>query len=268
VLKKRITTALCLAPLAIAALFLPNWMFYIVIGLVALLAGWEYAQLIKLPSQRAQIIYVAGLAVLYIIALFIPLVFLFIATAWWLAASIFIIKFPTGQQQWHNWKWLAPLVGYLMICPAAIGLYMLHHLPNGWGWILLLLLIVWAADIGAYFTGKYFGKQPLAPLISPKKTIQGLYGGLAEVIIVTGIYVCFWQFSIFREPFFFVLILLIFMLAVIGDLVESAIKRWMNVKDSGTLLPGHGGILDRVDSLLAAAPVFALGVVLLLGNMR
>lgn len=266
-LKKRIITAVCLAPLTIAALFLPSWLFSIVMGLIAILAGWEYTQLINLTSQRDQILYVTGLAILYAIGFWIPVIYLFIAIIWWLVASFFVIKYPLGQMQWSQWRWLPLVVGYLMICPAAVALSELHHLPNGWGWILLLLLMVWAADVGAYFTGKYFGKQPLAPLISPKKTVQGLYGGLVAVFIVAGIYVMFWHFSIFREPFFLILVLLVFMMAVIGDLVESAIKRWMNVKDSGTLLPGHGGILDRIDSLLAAAPFFALGIVLLLGNM-
>lgn len=267
-LKKRIITASLLAPLVIAALFLPNILFDVLIGLVVALAAWEYAQLIKLPSPTHQYTYLAILLILFVLGLFVPLSYMFIATTWWLAASFFIIKFPLGKTQWFAWRWVPPVVGAIMICPAAIGLCELHRLPSGWGWVLLLLLIVWSADIGAYFVGKYFGKQPLAPLISPKKTVQGLYGGLVAVIIVAGIYVFFWHFSIFSEPYFLILILLVFMLSVIGDLVESAIKRWMDVKDSGNLLPGHGGILDRIDSLLAAAPVFALGVLLLLNNAR
>ncbi|MFN7097419.1 MAG: phosphatidate cytidylyltransferase [Gammaproteobacteria bacterium] len=267
-LKKRIITAILLAPLAIAALFLPNILFDILIGIVAALAGWEYSQLIKLTKPSYQYIFLAILIILFTVGLFFPLPFLFAATIWWLAASLLMIKFPLGQKQWFAWPWLPPLIGLVMICPAAIGLCQLHQLPSGWGWVLLLLLMVWSADIGAFFVGKYFGKQPLAPLVSPKKTTQGVYGGLVAVLIVVGIYVFFWHFSIFRAPYFLILILLSFMLSVIGDLVESGIKRWMDVKDSGNMLPGHGGLLDRIDSLLAAAPVFALGVILLLGNMR
>lgn len=263
-LKMRVLTAFCLLPLVIGILFLPKEWFDLAIGFILLLAAWEYTSLIGLSLYLYRIIYVFCLIMIYGAGLVFPYTLLFAGSLFWLIATFFLIKFPLGNAQWKAWHWLPPVVGMLMLCPACAGLAVLHSQPDGWSLVLFLLLLVWAADIGAYFSGRYFGKRPLAPLVSPKKTVEGFYGAFVAVALVVGIYISILHFSVFRHPLFFVLLLLVFLLSVIGDLVESGIKRWMNVKDSGGLLPGHGGILDRIDSLLAATPFFALGLMLLL----
>ncbi|NNM58694.1 MAG: phosphatidate cytidylyltransferase [Legionellales bacterium] len=262
-LKMRILTACCLFPIVIGMLFLPKEWFDLAIGLVLIVSAWEYSSLINLSLYLYRVLYTLLLVFVYAIGLIFPYPFLFVGTLFWLIATIFLVKYPFGNAQWNAWRWLPPLVGFLMLCPASLALAVLHSMPHGWEWVLFLLLLVWAADIGAYFSGRFWGKHPLAPLVSPKKTIEGFYGAFFAVMLVMGVYLCIWHFSIFRQPLFFVLVLLIFLFSVIGDLVESGIKRWMNVKDSGGILPGHGGILDRIDSLLAAAPFFALGIKLL-----
>jgi phosphatidate cytidylyltransferase len=136
--------------------------------------------------------------------------------------------------------------------------------PNGHRWLLLALFLVWSADTGAYFAGralggKLFGGRKLAPRISPNKTIEGLLGGLLLALVVAMIGAPLAGATVDQLPAVALVSLVSVGFSVFGDLFESMLKRHVNVKDSGNLIPGHGGVLDRVDSVLAALPVFALG---------
>jgi phosphatidate cytidylyltransferase len=262
-LKARILTALCLIPPVLLALFASQWLFTLVVFVIIMAAGWEYARLIQIPGFHWQGLFIGINAASFLFGLLFPVAVLWIGTLWWVVVAGMLVKFPFGQNYWLRWPVLRAVVGWLMLVPCGVGLTVLHHRPQGAWWVLLLLLMIWAADTGAYFAGKFYGKRLLAPLVSPKKTLEGVYGGLLLTILAVVIVGWIWRLPIFVEPLFMVSVLLVFALSVMGDLEESAIKRWMNVKDSGTLLPGHGGLLDRIDSLLAAAPVFALCIVLL-----
>lgn len=263
-LKARILTALCLFPMVILSLFLPQWLFIVLVFGVIMLGAWEYSTLVAFPDTSWRISFLVIIGLGFIAGLFFPLSTTFFGLLWWGCAAILLIKFPLGQKQWLTSALLRGLIGVLLLVPCGAGLVLLHNRPQGSYWVLLLLLIVWAADIGAYFAGKHLGKQLLAPLVSPKKTLEGVCGGLMASIIVTIIVALCWQLPIFTTFLFMLTVVVVFIVSVMGDLTESAIKRWMNVKDSGTLLPGHGGFLDRIDSLTAAAPVFSLALALLL----
>jgi phosphatidate cytidylyltransferase len=263
-LKQRVITSIGLIALVLIILCLPQLFFCAAISLLVLLAGWEYSQLMKWQQPKQYSLFLSSLVVGLIIGIFLPLTILVIALLAWIGAAVAVVLFPRGETAWHQWPWIRAVTGWLLLVPFGIGLAVLHHYPQGSLWILVCCVIVWATDTGAFFVGKQIGKQPLAPLISPNKTVQGLYGGIVFALVVTLIIVFVWPQPVLHQALFAVLALVVILVAVIGDLFESMIKRWMQVKDSGTLLPGHGGILDRIDSLTAAIPIFALGISLLI----
>ncbi len=173
-----------------------------------------------------------------------------IALAWWVLAFIWTFFFPTPIAKTVRW-----LCGILVIVPAYVAIDWLYQISP---WTLLfMLLIVWLADIGAYFAGKTFGRVKLAPHISPGKTWEGAIGGLVAVMVLIGIESLWLDFPVSS---IIPLAIAVAVISVIGDLTVSMFKRTAGVKDSGTLFPGHGGMLDRADAIMAAAPVFALGL--------
>jgi phosphatidate cytidylyltransferase len=179
-----------------------------------------------------------------------------LAVAWWLVAFLWLaLRAQAGGPR------AAAVAGFLVLVPAGIGLSDLVRLqPNGRLLLLYLLVLIASADVGAYFGGRLFGRHKLAPQVSPGKTWEGLVAGMlaAAGVAVAGA-------SIFDMPFWpwLLLCLLVAIVSVIGDLTESMFKRHVGLKDSGRLLPGHGGLLDRIDSLTAAAPTFLLGLLVL-----
>jgi len=146
------------------------------------------------------------------------------------------------------------LFGILYVSWLLSHLVFIRGLPDGEWLIFYLLLIVWSGDTGAYYAGSFFGKHKLAPVISPKKTIEGAIGGVASSLLASVI-AKFTFLPLLSYPDCIMLALLIAVIAQLGDLCESMLKRSANVKDSGTILPGHGGILDRIDGVIFAAPL-------------
>ncbi|MFN3237047.1 MAG: phosphatidate cytidylyltransferase, partial [Pseudomonadales bacterium] len=171
-----------------------------------------------------------------------------------------------GTERWGNPAAIA-LIGILVLVPGFVALLVLKNTANPDFLILLLFFLIWGADIGAYFTGRAFGKAKLAPEVSPGKSWEGFYGGLViATLIGTAMFVWLGKPDLVSAlGFIWILcLLLVIVVSVLGDLVMSMFKRHRGVKDSSNLLPGHGGVLDRIDSLLSAGPVFAL-LILLLG---
>lgn len=182
---------------------------------------------------------------------------------WWALALMLVISYPRSAILWRSSRWLKGFFGLATLLPAWLAINLLrgyeyHSDPVHGAWLLLYVMsLVWAADIGAYFAGKAFGRTKLMPNVSPGKTIEGMGGGiLASSALI---------FLVLQTPLFIghngLMIVLISLSVVIssvfGDLLESMLKRQAGVKDSGTILPGHGGVLDRVDSLTAALPIFS-----------
>ncbi len=267
---QRVVTALLLAPLAILIILLLPTPWLAVVGAVVFLGALEeWARLagVRQPAARIALLAVAALLfVLLWLAHAGPLTPLLLAlgVAWWLIACLWLRHFAYGAAPTKENRAIKLAAGAFVVFPAWIAALALHgREPHGHWWMLLALLVVWAADIGAYFSGRAFGKRKLAPQISPGKTWAGTYGALAAgaaVALIGG-----WLLGLRGAalPGLAVLALLTVAASIVGDLLESLMKRHAQVKDSGDLFPGHGGLLDRLDSVFAALPVFTLGLQLL-----
>ena len=261
-LKLRVLTALVLIPLMLWALFaLPQTAFMIFIGVFVLIGAWEWSALCALKKMPARLAYVVLLAIAGVLLLITPsltLALLGLAVLWWLWIFIELIVYPEVHQGFLASRTGKLVSGFVVLLPAWIALPVLRELPPHNAWLaLFLLLIVWAADTGAYFAGHRWGKTKLAPKVSPGKTWEGVAGGVAVVLalaLATGVYVGHYTGAMLLA--WVLLATLTAFVSVLGDLFESRLKRAAGVKDSGTLFPGHGGVLDRIDAFTAAAPLF------------
>ncbi len=265
-LKLRVLTALVLGPLAIAGtLLLPSNWFAALLAAIFSLAAWEWSGLAGLKHVVLRHFFVATFVALVIALLngntlhnlMVPAAAL--ASLWWVAALLFVIAYPRGSALWTKVPALISIVGIISLGAAWIALAGLHwHV--GHGYVLLLLCLVWGADVGAYFAGSKFGRRKLAPAVSPGKTWAGVGGAMAATLVIALVGAAALRLPTRDWPTLLTVSLLAVAASIVGDLLESMFKRLAGVKDSGTLLPGHGGMLDRIDSLLAAAPVFVLGL--------
>jgi phosphatidate cytidylyltransferase len=258
VLRQRILTAIVAGVALLVVLFvLPPLAAEIVIAAFFLAAAWEWSGFLSLGGAIGRLSYVAVIAALLVtVGWVLPReaaveVVLRIGLAWWFAALIWVFFYPTPIAKPIGW-----LCGALVMIPAYIALITLYTLQPAV--LLFVLVIVWAADVGAYFAGKRFGRVKLAPNISPGKTWEGVIGGLSAVVVVLVLASVYWLHIDIAivVPF----CLAVATLSIVGDLTVSMFKRNAGLKDSGTLFPGHGGVLDRIDSVAAAAPLFTLGI--------
>ena len=260
-LKQRIiTAAIALVALIIVLFVVPPVYAGIVIAAVILVGAWEWSGLLKVSGSMLRIVYVVAIAALVLVAA-IPLAanteqILQVALVFWFCALIWTFFFPTPVPSAVSW-----LAGAFVLVPLYLALVLLYRASPEI--LLFALLVVWVADSGAYFAGKMFGRVKLAPSISPGKTWEGVIGGLVAVALLTtgG---SLWLQSNFGTNLNIAVLLPFFIavacLSVVGDLTVSMFKRNAGVKDSGTLFPGHGGVLDRIDSVASAGPLVALGL--------
>ena len=262
---KRVITAVVLASLAIFFIFFqPTESFMYALLLVSFIAGWEWARLSGLIQPVFKLIYSLVIsALVYLLWLLLPDYphlfepVMLVSIAWWvIVVYLLIMRVPEKDTQSVSWKKV--FMGLITLVPAVMALIHVHQFMDGGYWLFFVLSIIWVADIGAYFSGRRFGKHKLAPRLSPGKTREGLYGAL----LATQVYslIAGWYFQL---PLTSVLMLQLIsfvatLLSVAGDLFISLLKRERGIKDSGNILPGHGGILDRIDSLTSSAPLFAL----------
>lgn len=267
---QRILTALVLAPLAIVIILWPPTMVFAAIVAVTFLAAlWEWASLSGLKSRLWRVVLLLVTACIFGLlwqarnTVATPLV-LVAGVAWWLLACLWLRHFAFAAAPTRENRTLKLVAGLFVIIPAWMALASIHaRVPHGHWWTLLALAIVWASDIGAYFSGRRFGKRKLAPQISPGKTWAGAYGAMVAGVLVASL--GGWFLDV-RGTTLVALALLGAMtvaISIVGDLIESLLKRHAQVKDSGTIFPGHGGLMDRLDSVFAALPVFAAGMLLL-----
>jgi len=258
VLRYRIATALVLVPLALAAIFLlPEQWYAIVFCAVAGLGAYEWAGMLGSRKLSQRLVYVAVFAGL-VFALYgqphLHRPILVAGCVFWVFAVIGVLVFPRAEGLYKN-GWFMAVVGLALLIPGWVGLVVIRAQDQGSYWLLWLFVLVWGADVGAYFAGRAFGKHKLAPAVSPGKTWQGAIGGFLLAAVLCGSALPWLQAS--WLPWLPLMVALI-VVSVFGDLFESVAKRASGVKDSGSLLPGHGGVLDRIDSLLAVLPVFAV----------
>lgn len=269
-LKQRIATALVLAIAFLGSLFLlpPTW-FLGLVTLALLVAGWEWARLSGIASSGVRAAYVA-LLLLIIAGLYAWMQLtegadtrqllhgvVLIGVGWWALTLLWVQGYPSSAILWGSRPCRAAM-GLLVLVPAWAATVLLLQFPRGEWLVLLVVAVVAVADIGGYFAGRRFGRHKLAAEVSPGKTVEGLLGGLiANVAFGLVLYfVIGWQVAALLA--LLTTIVTVSLVSVLGDLFESMIKRHAGVKDSGTILPGHGGILDRIDGLVAALPVFAV----------
>jgi len=271
VLKQRILTAMVLVPaVAASVLLLPNAILALLLALVVLAGAFEWARLSGIASLRGRGLYVALMAlVLFLLQWLRPhqeALFLVMACAalWWLSVLVgLILAKPREPFALDDFSVMQALAGVVVLAPSWVALAELHAWPQGGPVLLLFLLVlIWVADSGAYFAGRRWGKVKLAPAISPGKTREGVYGALAGALVCALGLVLWGPLSAINAFVVVVLCLITTFFSVIGDLFESLVKRRRGVKDSGSLLPGHGGILDRIDSLTSAGPIFLFGLLL------
>lgn len=266
-LKQRLLTAAILVPLVVwGILRLPTEYLAMVLALFILQGAWEWTAFMKMTSMVKRGLYVvivaAGLAGSWMLLrdessnwMAIPVLSLF----WWLLAIALVLQFPNSVSRWSS-STAQFVIGLIVLIPTWLAVVALHESgEQGPMLVMYLLSLIWVADSGAYFSGRAWGKRKLAPAVSPGKSWEGVVGGAvlslayavgaAQVLELPGN----------QWALFVVLSLVTVLFSVLGDLTESMFKRHAGIKDSGTLLPGHGGVLDRIDSVTAAAPVFVVG---------
>lgn len=267
-LRQRILTALVLVPLVVGGvLFLETVYLSLVFALIVLWGGLEWARLAGLVSSGSRIAYAAAVAAgLWSSAILLRqgesgVWLLIIAAGWWLAVVLQLLRYrPRGVSE-QGISMPGLLAGLITLVPPWMALAWLHARPgDGPAMTLFLLVLIWVADSGAYFAGRRWGNVKLAPRISPGKTREGVYGALAGAAACGLAMSMLQEFGILHTLLFVFLCILTTVFSVVGDLFESLAKRRRGVKDSGAVLPGHGGVLDRIDSLTAAAPMFVLGL--------
>ncbi|KMK51380.1 phosphatidate cytidylyltransferase [[Actinobacillus] muris] len=282
-LKQRVLSAIVMIAFALVALFgLPPLPFTIALSAIVVLAMWEWAQFVgfKRPIARAIVAFVVTCL------LFFPMVastdyiraarfltdattpLLFLGCIWWCIALGLVVSYPNSAKGWQHSVSAKFIFGFCTLIPFLIGVLALrfYQYPlnqyQGTYLLLYVFLLVWGADSGAYFVGRAIGKRKLAPKVSPGKSWEGAIGGVLTSAVIAGGFLQFAPNVFGREietVSFIVLSIMTVAVSVLGDLSESMFKRQAGIKDSSNLIPGHGGILDRIDSLTAAVPVFATG---------
>lgn len=279
-LKQRIITAVLLAPLVMGCIYFASpFVFLLVLAGVYALCAWEWAGLTqtqwRLPTKIALMMgLIASLAVLWTADTGLNVAssglnfFIGIALPWWLCALWGVFSYPNSASFWQK-PWVKLSAGFATLLPFFYAFYSLRFadfLPveiDG-RWVLFFVMgLVWCADSGAYFAGRLLGKNKLAPAVSPGKTWEGVIGGITCAMLLAFGFTAFMQFDTALTRVWLLSSFIAVGASVLGDLTESLFKREAGVKDSGKLLPGHGGILDRVDSLTAAIPLFLLCVLFL-----
>jgi len=266
--RTRVIAALIMAPVAICAMLLLPTQWLAALAAIVFLTGlWEWLKLSGVDDTLPRTILLVLNLVLMVLLVWASsgsLVLFQLASlvgvAWWLLALVWLRFFNFGADHGSYARALKLAAGSLAIVPAWTALVLIHaEQPMGHRWLLTALAIVWAADSGAYFAGRHFGRHKLAPRISPNKTIEGLLGGMVAGLLAAAAFGAIAGATMAQMPALLGVAAVTVLASVLGDLFESLLKRQAGAKDSGNVIPGHGGVLDRIDGVLAALPVFVLG---------
>ena len=272
-LKQRILTALVLGAILITIILAGSKELFVLFIIIAVfLSAREWAVLCNIHSKLPRLLYsiiLTGLMVFLYLAIDsswmenIPI----FGSIWWCFAAVMVFYFQQGKQTIPTNIFLKCMIGACVLIPASLSLIYLFEPENTRYFVLLFFILIWIIDSSAYFIGSRWGKKRLANRVSPGKSLEGFLGSLFAAALFAGIFSFMKGITGIEILWFFVLFIVTAGFSVIGDLFESMFKRHVNMKDSGKLLPGHGGILDRIDSLTAAAPIFVLGLRILEGKI-
>lgn len=266
-LKQRIMTALILLPIVVLAiLYLPNPAFALLWAAALNLAAWEWSALARLNSLVSRVIWLCIIDVALLALWFninvsaVTDTVMLLAAGFWgfvIVSLLFDITRRMTDLSATAYRTVSVATGVFIIVPAWLALVLLHlSEPSN---VLLVFCLVWAADTGAYFAGRRFGKRKLAPSISPGKSWEGVIGGLLLSLVLVYVWSVMAAMPQAEQLSFIIIAMIAVMVSIYGDLLESVFKRVSGIKDSGQLLPGHGGIMDRLDSITAAGPIFMAG---------
>lgn len=260
-LRERVFTAVAMVAVMLGVMLgLPPIATVWLLTVLVLVGAWEWAGFVGLVRPPARAVFTIAVALALIASLYFYTaspafvrITLTVAMVWWVAAFLWLCLAP-GRVT----PVTATLAGLLSLVPCWLALVYVTFTTQSTHWVLFTLALVWAADTGAFFAGRWLGRVPLAPRVSPKKTWEGAFGGILASAIVAWAAATWW-FPVDVWPFV-VICIAVAALSIVGDLTESMLKRSSGLKDSGSLFPGHGGMLDRIDSVTAAGPalVFAL----------
>lgn len=268
-LRNRIITALILIPVVITFVFLANTLWFSVLFAVFVAIGaWEWAGLCK-SSEIIKTLYSIFTVLILVGIYWLDNSFLYSSivlcgAVYWLIAVGLIISYQKQRHLLPHSSLLLLLVGMLLLIPMWSGLTLLKSFSvNGASLIMCLMLLIWGADTAAYFAGKKWGKRKLASRVSPGKTWEGSIAGIVAAVVIAVCYVIATNKNLGDSLLFVGLSMITIIGSVFGDLMESLVKREAGQKDSGSILPGHGGVMDRIDSLTAASPIFVFGVITL-----
>ncbi len=262
-LYQRILTAIPLAAFVFWIIFFqPTTVFFYFLLFVVLISGYEWARLSGINNKPLRVLFALVIAaVTWVIPQYLAdyiLWLIYVSVLWWFSISYFL-KYAKPKAASTELKLDKLFIAFVVLPAAALAMQKIHAMHQGADWLFYALALVWVADIGAYFSGKKFGKNKLAPNISPGKTKEGLIGAVIATSIYTLIASYYFELDTERSVLLVLLSVILTFISVSGDLYFSFLKREVGVKDSGNILPGHGGILDRIDSVLAAMPVFVVG---------
>ncbi len=268
-LKQRLATAFILIPLVIWGIFdLPDTGFAAFLAGFVMLGAWEWTRICEIKNTALRLIYLFVFsACLYFLWRNndpeITRLVLQLSIVWWVAATWLLMAYSRGKDVLHGQRIVKALIGFVLLLPAFVALMMLRtDAAMGAAYVLLLLLLIWIADSAAYFSGRRFGRRKLLPRVSPGKSWEGVFGALIATVLFALAAAFYFELPLLK---FVILSVIITLISIVGDLTESLFKRQVKLKDSGVLLPGHGGVLDRIDSLTSAAPFFLAGMWLITG---
>lgn len=258
-LRQRVLTALAIGPTSLVLIFfLGGGWFAAFVGLLVTACAWEWSNLAGARSVMEKALFTVTLVALMALGWSTGIAGhvwpLWFGLAGWLLCLYWVIRYPRNTEQWGG-RIMRYVMGLWVLLPCWVGLLLMRESPV---WLFYVLFLVWGADIAAYFSGRAFGKRRLAPRVSPGKSWAGVYGALAGTLVLSLIMALWQGFDVANTLGLMFVSAIVTGASVLGDLNESMLKRYRGIKDSGNLLPGHGGLLDRVDSITAAVPIFAL----------
>ena len=270
-LKYRLITAAILIPLVLLAIFkLPEIGFVIFMGIIVMLGAWEWTRIAGIDKGILKFLFLSVLLLLEVLfALNLAVLdefihfSLYVAIIWWIMAIVVLWLYSSGKDILCGQVFLKAVIGIVILFPSYVALVDIRITETlGSQYILFLLLLIWFADSAAYFSGRQWGQHKLLPKVSPGKTWEGVAGALLATLFLGFAGAQYFELPVWN---FVLLSVVVTSVSIVGDLTESLFKRQAKIKDSGTLLPGHGGILDRVDSLTSATPFYLAGMLLIKG---
>lgn len=256
--RQRLITSLILAPLVLLAIFYLNPAIQVgIVFFAVLISGWEWTQLIPFSQRVLQSLFIVALSLTMILCHYWFDYWLFAGLLTWIFILLAVVTFPASIAIW-GYPVVVALAGLILLSLFANALAAVYQQSQGKGLIVYILCIVWAADTGAYLIGKASGRHKLIPLVSPGKTIEGTVGGIVLAMLVAA--AGYFYFEPINGRVWFCLAIFTVLISILGDLSISILKRRSKVKDTGNIFPGHGGMLDRFDSMIAAVPLFYCGL--------